>query len=74
MTQAFKAGEVPTADLPFWFDLWQNRGWSRRVARNWRMDAAFRDRDHTFLSIVLPTLAPEQKDYVMNVLRTEGRC
>ena len=63
------AGAMP--DFPFWFDLWKNRGWSRRVARNWQMDAAFRDKDRTFLEIVFPTLAPEQKAYVTNVLRHE---
>ena len=60
------------AERPFWFDLWRNRGWSNRVARNWQMDAAFRDRDRSFLDIVLPTLAPEQKSYVAGVLSREG--
>ncbi len=60
------------ADHPFWYDLWRNRGWSSRVARNWLMDAAFRDRDRGFLALVFPTLAPEQKSYVAGVLRREG--
>ena len=64
-----EAGVVP----PFWFDLWRTDGWSRRVARNWSQDAAFRVRDDSFLNHVLPTLAPSQKTFVESVLRDEGR-
>ncbi len=56
---------------PFWFDLWRSDGWSRRVARNWSQDAAFRNADESFLVHVLPTLAPAQKMFVERVLRDE---
>ena len=60
---------------PFWFDMWQNDGWSRRVARIWSGDTAYRGSDETFLREVLPTLAPAQLDYVERVLRDEeDRC
>lgn len=65
---------VTGGDHPFWFDLWRNRGWSSRVARNWLMDAPFRDRDRGFLAIVLPTLLPEQKSFVAAVLDNEGHA
>ena len=67
-------GKEAAADHPVWFDLWRHRGWSRRVARNWQMDAAFRERDRGFLAIVLPTLAPEQKSYIAGVLSREGHA
>ena len=56
---------------PFWFDMWQNDGWSRRVARNWSSDTAFRGSDESFLQEVIPTLAPDQLDYIERVLRDE---
>ena len=73
MGQSVAMERTASAEHPFWFDLWRNRGWSSRVARNWQMDAAFRDKDRGFLDIVLPTLAPEQKTYVAGVLSLEGR-
>ena len=67
------AGTGTAAVPPFWFDLWQTDGWSRRVARNWSQDAAFRGIDQSFLGHVMPTLAPSQKMFVERVLRDEER-
>ena len=60
-----------TDSSPFWFDLWRNHGWSRRVARVWSADTAFRGSDESYLREVLPTLAPDQLDYVERILRDE---
>ena len=58
---------------PYWFDLWQNDGWSRRVARNWSQDSAYRGNDRAYLQMVFPTLAPHQMNFVQRVLQDESQ-
>ena len=60
---------------PFWYDLWQaSGGWSKRVARVWAKDTAYRKMDQGFLAAVTVTLAPEQRAYVESVLSSEGHA
>ena len=57
---------------PFWYDLWQaSGGWSKRVARVWAQETAYRAMDRRFLAAVTDTLAPEQKAFVERVLNSE---
>ena len=60
---------------PFWYDLWQaSGGWSKRVARVWAKDTAYRTIDRGFLAAVTGTLAPDQKAFVESVLSSEGHA
>ena len=56
---------------PFWFAMWQTTGWSRQVARIWAKDTAYRCRDESYLDVVLPTLASDQRRFVERVLQDE---
>lgn len=57
---------------PFWFEVWRSVGWSRRVARIWSRETAYRTQDTSYLARVLPTLAPEDRTFVEDVIRSEA--
>ena len=72
-TSTETSSALPVA--PFWYDLWQaSGGWSKRVARIWAKDTAYRTADRGFLAAVTATLAPEQKAFVESVLSSEGHA
>ena len=71
LTSASVHSNTDAVFSPFWFDLWRNVGWSRRVARNWSQDSAYRGTDMSYLNVVIPTLAPHEKDFVERVLEEE---
>ena len=73
MTMANPSIDSSNSQLaPFWYDLWQASGWSKRVARVWAAETAYRNADESLLSTVLPTLAPEQRAFIERVLTSEG--